>query len=266
MSPRNPISRRDLIIAGANFEFTDPSGALAWASIVGDYDEVHIFNHLGLRRQIPLREHFLSTPRDGRRALASMLQSKDAEASQALAEAGEIQELAATKTVTNWNQGFFPQAILDQFELDKDAFLFAAAQHGYRAGVDHYFPMGTDPMRPTFDGDCAARAFMARGCFKLSQTHELANARHLVTRETGAFELAREGMAGMLKTALRLGVDPYAQDASGKTMLDHLDTDLRPVVEEIISELQAAQFLRQTPMVPGAVVNPTQAARRSMRL
>lgn len=266
MSTSNPISRRDLIIAGANFEFTDPSGALAWASIIGDYDEVHIFNHLGLRKQIPLREHFLSTPRDGRRALASMLQSKDAEASQALAEAGEIQELAATKTVTNWNQGFFPQAILDQFELDKDAFLFAAAQHGYRAGVDHYLAMGADPIRPTFDGDCAARVFMARGCFQLSQTHELANARHLVTGETGAFELARAGMAGMLRTALRLGVDPYAQDTSGKTMLDHLEPDLRPVVEEIIAEIQSAQLSQQTPMVPAAVVNPSQADRKPMRL
>lgn len=109
---------------------------------------------------------------------------------------------------------------LADLNLDMDAGQYAAQQRLDHDATKHYRGLGADPLRPTQDGDCAARLSIAHGDFTFTQTPDLVNARHLATGETGAFDMARQDRPGVVASLVHLGLDCTIQNNDGKTVLD----------------------------------------------
>jgi hypothetical protein len=303
-----PIARRDLIALGGNFTIdTFDSHALPrWATtdsnryqhdplmalhgkmvdveVVAGYADI-LLTPQGSNRldQVRLRVGmFMDDTSRNRGRVAQFIAPMDREAGDALA-IDHWSHRAPSHEVHRPGVACLTRRDLSDFGLDQDAGLFVAVQQRDDRALKHYRAMGADPLRPTPEGDCAARLATSQGSFTFTQTSELVNARHLRSGETGAFQLARNDQPGSIVSLVDLGLDCSIQGHDGKTVLDHFrNHQSRAQVEQAVAVRQQEQMETRTAKVPASIKFPDlnddrvldqamatrqqQTARRGMRL
>lgn len=104
------------------------------------------------------------------------------------------------------------------FGYDVDALLYVAAQQPDAHLLwQHYRALGADPLRPTFEGDCAARVAVSRGLVVAMESPEIVNAVDQRNGCTGLHALAWAELIGPLVQAVARGGDPFFANNLGDT-------------------------------------------------
>jgi hypothetical protein len=145
--------------------------------------------------------------------------------------------------------------------LNLDALLYAAAQQRKARAVRLYLNAGADPLRQTYNGDCAARIGIANGMIYQFDRPEWMAGRIQDSGETGLFALARGHDISDLRYAYAMGADPNVENANGQTVFHFLNGAFEPQMREIIAEA-AANILRQSTQVATPIEANTCLRRR----
>lgn len=180
-------------------------------------------------------------PEMTRALLADLIEASDKEAADVLREDLPWQAVGAAY------DGLVPcydEDTLAEHGLSLDAMLYVGAEFGEYQACDHYLALGADPLRPTFDGDCAALQGLEQGLDATFTQVEHLEARHQVHGESFLFAIARNGRDDKLIQALEQGANLEVKNAKGETCLDHLRGEERLGVDEAIAERRAGQLAK----------------------
>ena len=191
---------------------------------------------------------------DRREALAKFVEKGDPEAASAL----RILSKAPEEATRPWETlGPMPLLTKEQIQasgLNVDALLYVSTQaHSLPSqspstdprineAAAHYIRLGADPLARTPDGDCAARAGVARG-LDAFMTPQWVNAKDLRTGETGLHELARTDKEEGLRKAISVGGRMDEKDDRGR---DVYQTLKHPTPEriELLMELSMRAYAK----------------------
>ena len=134
--------------------------------------------------------------------------------------------------------------------LKLDALLYAVAQQRNANAVGLYLNAGADPLRQTYNGDCAARIGIANGMIAQFDRPEWMAGRIQNSGETGLFTLARNHKISDLRYAYAMGADPNVENSEGKTVFHFLNGAFEREMREVIAKAEAKTLHQATGMAP----------------